>query len=211
MHRLPVPALQEARRVRVRQRGAVRLCWKFLGSRNDGKEHPGRGNPYGFAFAIQPLGQPLAMFGAGTGTTRHAVRDGAAGLAVPCLIERDRATLSGPIDDLMRHRPIPTGRNIAAERNPKNCANYQRGLGGSVPDGAAGSGAPYRCSEYYSAASKIVQLRFPFRLSARFYFGRFCACACLGTSALLACFAFQAGRRANKNGPEGHPGPRHSC
>ena len=101
---MPLPALQGARGVRFPRRGAARLRLKFLGSRNDCKEHPGRGNPYGFAFAIQPKGQPLVMVGAGTGTTHLIVRDGAARLAVPRLIERDRATLSGPIDDLMRHR-----------------------------------------------------------------------------------------------------------
>ena len=107
MSRLPVPTLPKARGARVQQRGAGRLHWKFLGSGDDGKEHPGPGNAYGFRFAIQPRSQPLGMFGAGTGTTRRYVCDGAAGLAEPRLIERDHATLSGPIDDLMGHESIP--------------------------------------------------------------------------------------------------------
>ena len=108
MRRLPVAAFPEARGARVRgQRGAGRLHRKFLRSWDDGKEHAGRGKAYGFRFAIQPQVQPLIMFGAGTGTARCKVRDGAAGLAEPRLIERDRATLSGPIDDLMGHESVP--------------------------------------------------------------------------------------------------------
>ena len=95
--------------------------WPFLGNRDDGKEYAGRGNAYGFGFAIQPRSQPLGMLGAGAGTTGHIVCDGAAGLAEPRLIERDHTTLSGPIDDLMRmrHRCIPTDRNITSGENPQ--------------------------------------------------------------------------------------------
>jgi hypothetical protein len=80
--------------------------WAFLGSRDDGKEHPSRRNPYWFAFAIQPQGKPLVMFGAGTGTASPVVRDDAAGLAVPRLIERDRATIRWRRDDPVSHRNI---------------------------------------------------------------------------------------------------------
>jgi len=43
------------------------------------------------------------MVGAGTGTAGDVVADGAAGLAVPRLIERDRAT----VGDLMPDQSIP--------------------------------------------------------------------------------------------------------
>jgi hypothetical protein len=79
----------------------------FLGGWDDCKEYPGRGNPYRFAFPIQPQRQPLVMFLAGTGTASPVVRDDAAGLAVPRLIERDRAAFS----DLMPHQSIPRQKN----------------------------------------------------------------------------------------------------
>ena len=107
----------------------------FSGIRNDGKVHTLPGNLYGFAFAIQPQVQPLVMFVARTSTTRFIVRDDMAGLAVPRLIERDHAMLSGPRSDLTLHLSIPLARNIAEEGIPKNCANYQRGwiLGSHLP------------------------------------------------------------------------------
>ena len=80
------------------------LFWGLLWGRDDGKDHPSQGNAYGFA--IQPRSQPLGMFWAGTVTAGRVVADGAAGLAVPRLIERDYATLSGPRDDLMPHQSI---------------------------------------------------------------------------------------------------------
>jgi hypothetical protein len=52
------------------------------------------------------------MFGAGTQTAGCVVADGAAGLAVPRLIERDRATFSGPRDDLMPHQSLPLAGSI---------------------------------------------------------------------------------------------------
>ena len=79
----------------------------FPGSGDDGKEHPGRGNTDGFPFAIQPRSQPLGVFGAGAIAAGRIVRDDVAGLAEPRLIERDRATLGGGRDDLVRHRRIP--------------------------------------------------------------------------------------------------------
>ena len=107
MRRLPPPAFQEARGSRFPRWGAVHLLWKFLGRRDDGKKHSRLGNPYGFAFAVQPPIQPVVMFGAGAGTASPIVGDGAAGLAVPRLIERDHATLGGRRNDLPPHQSIP--------------------------------------------------------------------------------------------------------
>lgn len=104
---MPVPASSGGAWQGWWQRGAVYRVWAFLGSGGDGKDHPGQGNAYGFAFAIQPRTQPLSMFSASTSTAGRVVADHLAGFAVPRLIERDNATFSGPRFGLTPHQSIP--------------------------------------------------------------------------------------------------------
>ena len=94
------------------QRGAVHFVWASLGSGGDGKDYPGQGNAYGFAFVIQPRSQPLSMFGAGTVAAGRVVADHVAGFAVPRLIERDNAGFSGPRFGLTPHQSIPLAGTI---------------------------------------------------------------------------------------------------
>lgn len=95
---------------RLRRRGAVRLPQASLGSRNNRKDHPAQGDAYGLT--IKPGRQAMGMLFAVTVTAGDAVRNGAAGLAVPGLIERDHETFSEPRFDLVPNHSFPlSGRN----------------------------------------------------------------------------------------------------
>ena len=60
----------------LRQRDVFHRHWAILGSRSDGKEHPGQEKSYGFTFAIKPPEPALGTFSAATGTTPLIVGDG---------------------------------------------------------------------------------------------------------------------------------------